>query len=205
MDQKAPGTLRPGGRTARTRAAVLEAVTGELIEHGYAGASVERVAARASDGGAQVEQRLPDVDWSQQRIFGELLSAVTGVFDPAAQLSPEQRSLAWYLTALDQRDRFSAGWHAFFDSGYDALIVPPAASTAFPHDIRDSRDQGPLLAFANLAGLPALAVPAGRDENGLPIGVQIVGPRWSEMRLLEVAAALEAAHILPGFHRPPGC
>jgi AcrR family transcriptional regulator len=47
LDEKPPGTLRPGGRTARTRAAVLEAVTGELIEHGYAGASVERVAARA--------------------------------------------------------------------------------------------------------------------------------------------------------------
>ena len=42
-----PGTLRPGGRTARTRAAVLAAVTAELTEHGYAGASVERVAERA--------------------------------------------------------------------------------------------------------------------------------------------------------------
>jgi AcrR family transcriptional regulator len=47
LDEKAPGTLRPGGRTARTRAAVLDAVVGELIEHGYAGASVERVAQRA--------------------------------------------------------------------------------------------------------------------------------------------------------------
>ena len=48
MDEKAPGTLRPGGRTARTRAAVLAAVVAELAEHGYADASVERVAARAS-------------------------------------------------------------------------------------------------------------------------------------------------------------
>jgi AcrR family transcriptional regulator len=47
LDEKAPGTLRPGGRTARTRAAVLEAVTGELVEYGYTGASVERIAARA--------------------------------------------------------------------------------------------------------------------------------------------------------------
>ncbi|HEX9352758.1 MAG TPA: TetR/AcrR family transcriptional regulator [Streptosporangiaceae bacterium] len=47
MDQKAPGTSRPGGRTARTRAAVLGALVAELIEHGYAGASVERVAVRA--------------------------------------------------------------------------------------------------------------------------------------------------------------
>jgi AcrR family transcriptional regulator len=47
LDEKAPGTLRPGGRTARTRAAVLDAVVTELTQHGYAGASVERVAQRA--------------------------------------------------------------------------------------------------------------------------------------------------------------
>lgn len=47
MNERAPGTLRPGGRTARTRASVLAAVTAELIEYGYAGASVERVAQRA--------------------------------------------------------------------------------------------------------------------------------------------------------------
>lgn len=46
MDEKA-GTLRPGGRTARTRAAVMAAVVAELAEQGYAGASVERVAQRA--------------------------------------------------------------------------------------------------------------------------------------------------------------
>jgi len=51
---------------------------------------------------------------------------------------------------------------------------------------------------------PALTVPAGRDEAGLPIGVQIVGPRWSEIRLLEIAAELEESGILPGFAKPPG-
>ena len=61
-----------------------------------------------------------------------------------------------------------------------------------------------MLVFANLAGLPALTVPAGRDSDGLPVGVQIVGPRWSEVRLLEIATALEDASVLPGFARPPG-
>ena len=40
---------------------------------------------------------------------------------------------------------------------------------------------------ANLAGLPALSVPAGVDENGLPVGVHLIGPPWSEGRLLAVA------------------
>jgi AcrR family transcriptional regulator len=47
LDAGPPGTRRPGGRTARTRAAVLQAVISELAENGYAGTTVERIAARA--------------------------------------------------------------------------------------------------------------------------------------------------------------
>jgi AcrR family transcriptional regulator len=47
LDAEPPGTRRPGGRTARTRAAVLQAVISELAENGYAGTTVERIAARA--------------------------------------------------------------------------------------------------------------------------------------------------------------
>jgi AcrR family transcriptional regulator len=47
LDTEPPGTRRPGGRTARTRAAVLQAVISELAENGYAGTTVERIAARA--------------------------------------------------------------------------------------------------------------------------------------------------------------
>src|SRR5262249_28077390 len=49
LDTELPGTRRPGGRTARTRAAVLQAVIGELVENGYAGTTVERVAAGARE------------------------------------------------------------------------------------------------------------------------------------------------------------
>jgi AcrR family transcriptional regulator len=47
LDIEPPGTRRPGGRTARTRAAVLQAVISELVENGYADTTVERIAARA--------------------------------------------------------------------------------------------------------------------------------------------------------------
>jgi AcrR family transcriptional regulator len=62
LNQKAPGTLRPGGRTARTRAAVLDALVAELMEHGYAGASVERVAARAGIAKTTVYRRWGGLD-----------------------------------------------------------------------------------------------------------------------------------------------
>ncbi|MCA9644208.1 MAG: hypothetical protein H6718_12040 [Polyangiaceae bacterium] len=55
---------------------------------------------------------------------------------------------------------------------------------------------------ANLSGVPALAVPAGQDEHGLPIGLQIIGPRWRELELIGFAKALEASGMLPGFSWP---
>jgi AcrR family transcriptional regulator len=57
-----PGSLRPGGRTARTRAAVLQAVVGELIDHGYAGTTVERVAARAGIAKTTIYRRWDSLD-----------------------------------------------------------------------------------------------------------------------------------------------
>jgi amidase len=164
---------------------------------------VERIAAAAADAGARVEQRLPDVDWpALHELFGALVHTLTGVLDPDADLPAERRTLAWYLTALDRRDRFTATWESFFGD-VDALILPPAATPAFTHDTT-GYDLGVahLLGFANLCGLPGLVVPAG-VEDGLPAGVQIVGPRWSDLRLLDVAAALEAGGILPGFQAPP--
>lgn len=166
-------------------------------------AEVERIAARASDAGAHVEDRLPQVDWEEQTLSGELMTAITSAFDPDARPPGEHGTLAWYLTALDRRDRFIDAWQDFFGA-YDALILPPGTTTAFTHDSTADAGQGHQLVFANLAGLPALTVPAGHDGNGLPIGVQIVGPPWSEIRLLEIAAKLEETGILPGFARPPG-
>jgi amidase len=176
---------------------------------------VERVAARASDAGARVEERLPDVDWEALLgLFRDLLATITGIFAPGADLRDEQRALAWYLGALERRDHFTTAWESFF-ADFDGLILPPAMGTAFPHrephaavevdgKTVSSSEHGRLAVFCNLSGLPALAAPAGLDGDGLPIGIQIVGPRWSEIGLLEIAHELEAAEILPGFRAPPG-
>jgi amidase len=50
--------------------------------------------------------------------------------------------------------------------------------------------------------VPVLVAPLTRSRDGLPIGMQIVGLRWSEMRLLAVARLLE--QFTGGFQRPPG-
>uniref|UniRef100_A0A0A9CPJ2 Amidase domain-containing protein n=1 Tax=Arundo donax TaxID=35708 RepID=A0A0A9CPJ2_ARUDO len=53
----------------------------------------------------------------------------------------------------------------------------------------------------NLLGLPAITVPVGHDQQGLPIGLQLIGRPWGEASLLRVASAVEEL-CLKKRHRP---
>jgi Asp-tRNA(Asn)/Glu-tRNA(Gln) amidotransferase A subunit family amidase len=57
------------------------------------------------------------------------------------------------------------------------------------------------IALATTLHLPALALPSGSDADGLPVGVQLVGPEHGEDRLFDLAAAAE--EVLDGFAPPP--
>jgi aspartyl-tRNA(Asn)/glutamyl-tRNA(Gln) amidotransferase subunit A len=89
---------------------------------------------------------------------------------------------------------------------FDALVAPTSPTVAFP---LGSRVEDPLAMYAsdicsvpaNLAGLPALSVPCGLS-NGLPVGLQVIGPAFAEMTILRVAAAFEQASDFRG-RRPP--
>jgi len=54
----------------------------------------------------------------------------------------------------------------------------------------------------NLTGNPVVVLPVARSGEGLPIGVQVVGRRWDDMRVLALAANL--AQVTGSFRRPPG-
>jgi amidase len=56
--------------------------------------------------------------------------------------------------------------------------------------------------LTGVAFLPSTVVPTGPDANGLPIGVQLVGPAWGDRVTIGVAGALEAAGF--AFRAPPG-
>ena len=91
----------------------------------------------------------------------------------------------------------------------DVLLAPVIASGPLPAESWSQRPwranvtaalscSGGFTAPWNLAGFPAMSVPAGRHPaTGLPIGVQLIGPPGSETRLLAVAAALELAQPWP--------
>ncbi len=119
------------------------------------------------------------------------------------------KSAAEYFRIAMERDRLRAELAAFMER-CPVIIAPPFGVSAFPHDAIEIEIEGrklPLWAagncatWVNCAGLPAAAVPAGRDRAGLPIGVQIVGRAFDEETVLAVARALEAE--LGGFVRPP--
>ncbi len=210
----APLAAQPRSHLRGLRLAVVPALPGASLSKAIR-SRIERLAAEAAEAGAEVVARLPDLDWEAlHALFADLVATITGLNAPDARLRDEQRTLSWYFGALDRRDAFISQWEDFF-SGLDALVLPAAMTTAFTH--RDAgasievdgkavryEELGHLLVFCNLAGLPALTAPASLDDQGLPMGVQIVGPRWSEMRLLEIARELERKKILPGFQPPPG-
>lgn len=108
---------------------------------------------------------------------------------------------AYYTTALRVRRRIKQDFDACFARGCHALLMPATPGPAF----RLGEKSGDPLAMyledvytvgVNLAGLPAITVPAGfADEGGvsLPVGLQLVGPAWEERRVLRLARLWERA------------
>jgi amidase len=208
-----PLAARPIPATGELRLAFASALPGARVAAELR-RRVEEVAARAVRAGARVDERLPAYDAAAAgALFGALVETIVGVLDPRAELADERRTLAWYLAALERRDGIIAAWEAYFD-GVDALLLPAGMTAAFGHRdtgapiVVDGRDesywgQSAMLGIFNLLGVPVLTVPAGAGADGLPIGIQIVGRRWSEPRLVAIARALEDAGVLPGFRPPP--
>ena len=103
---------------------------------------------------------------------------------------------AYYGKALKVR-RLIADDMARAFASYDLLLTPTAPTVAY----RLGAKSDPLSMYlgdvdtvlANLAGVPAISVPAGTAEHGLPCGVQFMAPALEDSRLLRVAGALEAA------------
>lgn len=80
------------------------------------------------------------------------------------------------------------------------LLLPTAPQTAFPHTDAAPANQADFTCLANIAGLPAISLPAGFSDDRLPVAVQIVGLPGSETDMFARARALDAALAA---YRPP--
>ena len=115
-----------------------------------------------------------------------------------------------------RRLAFRAQWQAYFEQ-VDVFLSPVAFTPAFPHDHSEPQEKrviatsaGPRhymdmlnwISPATLTGCPATAAPVGRTADGLPVGLQIMGPFWEDATPITFADLL--AREMGGFVAPPG-
>ncbi|MHB8381469.1 MAG: amidase [Candidatus Binataceae bacterium] len=150
-----------------------------------------------ADGGALLSGMIGDkLHLSRERLRNMLASAGQG------------KTAADYFLISIVRDTWRIQLAEFMER-YPILILPPFCVSAFPHGATEVEIDGrsfPLFAanwpalIANCAGLPGLALPAGRDKDGLPTGVQVMGRAFAEEEVLAIAKVLEQE--LGGFQLP---
>ena len=102
---------------------------------------------------------------------------------------------AYYLKALKVRNLIRGDFNKAFER-CDCIMMPVTPTTAFKIG---EKVNAPLQMYlsdiytiaANLAGVPGISIPCGFDEKGLPIGLQIMAPTFSEDKLLRIAQMYE--------------
>ena len=197
------------------------------------------IADQCEAGGANVDRKagLPVDDWLSHRIYVQLLRAVmapslddeqfeteqasANSFGPVEMSYPAQVSRALTQTyrdwhrATEERARLQRAWASYFET-HDALLIPAAPTTAWPHDQAERIDRViqvddetigyyDQLFWAGLTGvvyLPSTVIPMGLDRRGLPMGVQIVAPYLEDRTALALARYIE--EMSGGFVAPPG-
>ena len=159
--------------------------------------------------------------WPGQQISARIFAAEGNVYlDPIIEGRKDMLALSMqrrlnipgptydeYLEAMEQVERLRAAAIRLFRD-YDVLLLPTGPVVAHPHDTRrhevgrasgDTETAPARHALTctvpfDLTGSPALSVPFGSSDEGLPIGVQIVGRHFEEATILRVGAALEDLH-----------
>lgn len=185
----------------------------------------EKAARKFSEMGAEVEEANPDwgmVDTIHSKIASAETIALLSEFGPLAEVKKKlcpalaARLSAMpvltapeYLKVMFERQELIARIGDFFQK-YDLLLAPTIGVVAWPVEIISPTevDGEPVSWYGwnfnlpfNHTGQPAASIPAGQTEDGLPVGLQIVGRRFDEATVFRAAAAFE--EISPWADRKP--
>ncbi|MFD9465542.1 amidase [Streptomyces sp. NPDC060027] len=157
--------------------------------------------------------RFPVEEYERLRTRAAGLSADDRSLD-AARLRGMVFSHRDWIEANSRREVHRHGWRRLF-AEFDAVVCPITPTPAFPHDhhpdLLERRididgveypylDQLVWAGLATMPGLPATAVPTGRSPEGLPVGVQLIGPMFEDRTPLRLAELLEQK--IGGFQVP---
>ena len=163
---------------------------------------------------ATMSARLPEDRFQRALAAVEELPADDGSLGATIARAQVARFRDWTANN-ERRTHLRWAWHKFFKR-FDVVIAPIMATSAFPHDHRPFGERTvqvngkPVGYFeqvfwaglASLAYLPSTVVPTGPDADGLPIGVQIIGPEYGDLITIGVAKLLEQERF--AFSPPPG-
>jgi Asp-tRNA(Asn)/Glu-tRNA(Gln) amidotransferase A subunit family amidase len=179
-------------------------------------AAVEGAAFTLMNEGFRVEQFRPDGLEEARELWWKFFGTAGGMIlagmlrGHERELSPLLREFFLWTSAAPPHtgESLLAAWLARDElrekilrqmRKYPVLICPTAAIPAFRHGEREWQVEGKTVKYLdawsycewfNLLGFPAVVVPQGYSEDGLPIGVQIIGRPWEEEVVLAIAAAL---------------
>ncbi|GGP54569.1 amidase [Streptomyces melanogenes] len=157
--------------------------------------------------------RFPVEAYEELRTRAAALSADDQSLD-AARLRAMVFTHHDWIEANGRRELHRHGWRQFF-AEFDAVVCPITPTPAFPHDHHpDPRqrrididgvdypyfDQLVWAGVATMPGLPATAIPTGLSPEGLPVGVQLIGPMYEDRTPLRLAELLEEK--IGGFQAP---
>ena len=163
---------------------------------------------------ATMSARLPEERYEAVRQRVEAMDPEDTSRGAAIQRSQVARFREWTANN-EQRTQLRWQWHAFFER-FDVLVAPIMSTSAIVHDHRPFGDrtltvngqQEPYFnqvfwaGLASGANLPATVVPPGLDDQGLPIGVQLIGPEYGDLVTIGIADFLEQQGF--SFDPPPG-
>jgi amidase len=161
---------------------------------------------------AAFASNLEDDTIEEERARAENPEGGLGAVWARARVEPHKH----FQAASGQRMAARAVWQDYFRT-HDAFLMPTDFVAAFPHDHSEPNEarriatpEGPRgyneqliwISFATLTGVPATTAPVGLTRDGLPAGIQILGPYLEDATPIDVARGL--ADVVGGFHPPAG-
>jgi amidase len=202
--------LQPG---QKLRIAVMATPPGGSTHAGVADVVRKAADALSNAGHDVVESTPPDFElacevWKTQ-LYGELelqrplLEMVMGEggrkFVEFTTVNRAKVELSEWVNAQLQRNGLGRRWNAWFQE-FPVLLSPTWTQPPFVFDFDIENEAGALATVelmrpvlpANLLGLPAVVVPGGLADS-LPVGVQVIGARYTDLRCLSIAEQIESA------------
>jgi amidase len=149
--------------------------------------------------------------------LGPMRGITTGPWAHSASLWLDGNAMSHkdWITESTNRLNTRRIWQDYFKT-YDAFLTPECFVPAFPHDHSKTFDERMLstslgerpygdilkwIAIATLTGCPATSAPVGRTDQGLAVGIHIIGPYLEDATPIDIAAKMRA--VVGGFQPPP--